>query len=33
MHKCTDYAHVSYVGAGEAHVACVTFAVGAVYCL
>ena len=31
--QCADYARTSYAGAGEAHVACVTFAVGeAVWC-
>jgi len=34
-HQCTDYACASYAVAGEARVACVTFAVGlgeAVWC-
>ena len=30
--RCTDYARVSYAVAGEACVACVTFAVEAVWC-
>jgi len=32
-HQCTDYARASYVGAGEARVARVTFAVGEASCL
>ena len=32
--QCADYAHDIYVGAGEVHVASVTFAVGeSVWCL